>query len=220
MLYNFHDGPADLYARMKLNVDLNEELGIRIWSFPMRYQPTDLPDRSHIGEHWTRYQLRSLQLILQATHGVVSGEPVFFNRAFGDSIENFENLLLRPQHFIFNREWYEKRGGKSEYDEFHSCFRSLSVSQRTEMLSLLSSCDPRYFVKLPALTTDTQIKNVLRYYIPLSKEVEAAIWAKQEKTTKSKAIEVPEDELVEDAGLLDDVRPTVGQLELHQRAPA
>jgi hypothetical protein len=68
MLYNFHDSPADLYARMRLNVDLNEELGIRIWSFPMRYQPTDLPDRSHIGEHWTRYQLRSLQLILQATH--------------------------------------------------------------------------------------------------------------------------------------------------------
>jgi len=36
MLYNFHDTPADLYARMKLNVDLNEEFGIRIWSFPMR----------------------------------------------------------------------------------------------------------------------------------------------------------------------------------------
>ena len=77
MLYNFHDSPSDLYGRMKLNVELNEELGIRIWSFPMRYQPTDLPDRSHIGEKWTRYQLRSLQLILQATHGVVSGAPPF-----------------------------------------------------------------------------------------------------------------------------------------------
>ena len=56
MLYNFHDSPDDLYGRMKLNVRLNEELGIRIWSFPMRYQPTDLPDRTHIGERWTRYQ--------------------------------------------------------------------------------------------------------------------------------------------------------------------
>ena len=147
MLYNFHDSPADLYERMKLNVNLNEELGIRIWSFPMRYQPTDLPDRSHIGEHWTRYQLRSLQLILQATHGVVSGEPAFFNRAFGDSVENFESLLLRPHHFIFNREWYEKRGGKAEYDEFQSCFQRLSASQRTELLQLLSSCDPRNFLK-------------------------------------------------------------------------
>src|SRR5216683_179453 len=45
MLYNFHDDPADLYERMALNVSLNEELGVRIWSFPMRYQPPDLPDR-------------------------------------------------------------------------------------------------------------------------------------------------------------------------------
>jgi hypothetical protein len=45
MLYNFHDGPADLFERMRLNVTLNEDLGVRIWSFPMRYQPTDRPDR-------------------------------------------------------------------------------------------------------------------------------------------------------------------------------
>ena len=30
MLYNFHDSPRDLYERMRLNVTLNEELGIRI----------------------------------------------------------------------------------------------------------------------------------------------------------------------------------------------
>ena len=72
MLYNFHDGPADLFERMRLNVALNEELGVRIWSFPMRYQPTDRPDRGHIGEKWSRYQLRSMQIILQATHGIVS----------------------------------------------------------------------------------------------------------------------------------------------------
>ena len=75
MLYNFHDTPSDLFRRMRLNVDLNEELGIRIYSFPMRYQPTNLPDRSHVGEKWTKYQLRSMQIILQATQGIVSGEP-------------------------------------------------------------------------------------------------------------------------------------------------
>jgi len=217
MLYNFHDSPADLYARMKLNVDLNKELGIRIWSFPMRFQPTDLPDRSHIGEHWTRYQLRSMQLILQATHGVVSGAPDFFNHAFGDSVENFESLLLRPQHFIFNREWYEKHGGKAEYEEFQSCFRWLSSSQRADLVKLLS-CDPREFFKLPAFTKDAQIKSILRFYIPLSKAAEAAIWTKQKKIVKPKAVEVPEDELVEDAGLLDDVRPATEKPELRQGA--
>ena len=50
MLYNFMDTPTDLYQRMRLNIDLNEELGIRIWSFPMRYQPVTLKDRSHVGK--------------------------------------------------------------------------------------------------------------------------------------------------------------------------
>ena len=86
MLYNFHDGPSDLFERMRLNLKLNEELGVRIWSFPMRYQPTDRPDRGHVGDKWSRYQLRSMQIILQATHGIVSGEAPFFKRAFGGHI--------------------------------------------------------------------------------------------------------------------------------------
>jgi hypothetical protein len=203
MLYNFHDSPLDLYGRMKLNVQLNEQLGIRIWSFPMRYQPTDLPERSHIGEKWTRYQLRALQLILQATHGVVSGAPVFFNRAFGESVEQFENLLLRPHHFIFNREWYENLDGRPEFDEFQSVFSRLSPAQKAKLLELLSCCDPRQFVRLGGLTADSLLKNALRFYVPISKEAEASIWAKQKARTNNSP-EVPDDERVEDAGLLDD----------------
>ena len=61
MLYNFKDSPDDLYHRMKLNISLNEELGVRIWSFPMRYQPVTLKDRSHVGEKWNSYFLRSFR---------------------------------------------------------------------------------------------------------------------------------------------------------------
>lgn len=201
MLYNFHDTPADLYERMALNVSLNEELGIRIWSFPMRFQPTDLPDRSHIGEHWSRYQLRSLQLILQATHGVVSGAPTFFKRAFGDSADSFEALLLRPQHYIFNREWYERLRGHAEFEEYRRVFVKLSRSQRAELLQLLSSCDPRYIKRLGSGTTDSQIRQILPYYTPLSKEKEADIWTRQKGFARETVSEVPEDERVEDAGL-------------------
>jgi hypothetical protein len=101
MLYNFHDSPSDLFERMYLNVRLNEELGIRIYSFPMRYQPTDLPNRSHIGPKWSRYFLRSVQIVLQATHGVVSGEPAFYKAAFGASHDEFEEILSLPHHMIF-----------------------------------------------------------------------------------------------------------------------
>ena len=74
----------------------------------MRYQPTDRPDRGHVGEKWTRYQLRSMQIILQATHGIVSGEPTFFKRAFGDTVADYRAHTAPPHDFIFNRDWYER----------------------------------------------------------------------------------------------------------------
>lgn len=200
MLYNFHDSPADLFERMRLNVALNEELDIRIWSFPMRFQPTDLPNRSHVGEKWSRYQLRSMQLILQATHGVVSGAPVFFKRAFGDSYQDFEDILLRPHHFIFNRDWYERLNGKPEFDEFTSEFRQLSTSDKAELVALLSSVEPRHTGKLAKQASNSQLRKILHFYKPLPKGEEAEIWSVQRNIDYSP---VPEDERVEDAGLSD-----------------
>jgi hypothetical protein len=185
---------------MRLNVALNEELDIRIWSFPMRFQPTDLPNRSHVGEKWSRYQLRSMQLILQATHGVVSGAPSFFKRAFGDSYKDFEDILLRPHHFIFNRDWYERLDGKSEFEDFIGEFGRLSPSDKTELLNLLSSVEPRDIRRLPRETTNAKVQSILHFYKPLSKDEEAKIWALQ-KTVECPS--VPDDERVEDAGLSD-----------------
>jgi hypothetical protein len=202
MLYNFHDTPADLFSRMRLNVTLNEELGIRIWSFPMRYQPTNLPDRSHIGEHWSRYQLRSLQLILQATHGIVSGQPEFFKRAFGDTSSEFETLLLRPHHQIFNRDWYEHQGGEGEFTDFRRLFEKLSVSNRAELVALLSSCDPKGIHGLRQMTTNSLVKRMLPFYIPIAKDEEAEIWRLQ----RVRGIPaVSDEERVEDAGLDEDI---------------
>jgi hypothetical protein len=200
MLYNFHDSPADLFERMRLNVTLNEELGIRIWSFPMRFQPTDLPNRSHVGENWSRYQLRSMQLILQATHGVVSGAPLFFKRAFGDSYRNFEDILLRPHHFIFNRDWYEQLAGKLEFEEFTTEFNRLSTSDKVELLTLLSSVEPRNIGSLPSETSNSQLRRILHFYKPLPKGEEERIWSLQKSIDYSP---MPEDERVEDAGLSD-----------------
>lgn len=207
MLYNFHDSPADLFERMRLNVALNEELGIRIWSFPMRYQPTDRPDRGHIGEKWSRYQLRSMQIILQATHGVVSGAPEFFKRAFGDTVEEFERILLTPHDFIFNREWYERLNGRAEFDEFQATFAKLNSSDRLQLLELLSSCDPRHFERLRKQATNERIKRVLPYYIPKPKQELYQIWAQQKAKSRADVnpdTSLADDERVEDAGLEDD----------------
>ena len=113
MLYNFMDTPSDLYQRMNINIELNERLGVRIWSFPMRYLPVTMKDRSHVGRNWNRYYLRSFQIMLQATHGVVSGSNDFFLRAFGSSEEEFERLLALPHAFIFQRDFYEHGEGQT-----------------------------------------------------------------------------------------------------------
>lgn len=210
MLYNFHDDPADLFERMRLNVTLNEELNIRVWSFPMRFQPTNRPDRGHIGEKWSRYELRSMQIILQATHGVVSGEPTFFRRAFGDTVAEYETILMMPHDMIFNRDWYDKFDGRAEYDQYLAEANRLSPERRHELKSLLSSCDPRHYHLLPEITDDPGIRSILKFYLPRPKDELVTIWRKQaEWSAVADALGVPEDERVEDAGLDADEEPII-----------
>lgn len=212
MLYNFHDTPADLFERMCLNVRLNEELKIRIYSFPMRFQPTDLADRSHVGSKWNRFFLRSVQLVLQATHGVVSGEPEFFKAAFGATHEEFEDILSRPHHMIFNRNWYERYEGRGELDEYRAAFRRLSQSERGELLAFLSAYNPaQYEPNLGSLPAN--IRSVARAYIPLERGVELKIRSVQRARLESErkaTINLSADEIVEDAGLEEEeLAPTV-----------
>lgn len=205
MLYNFHDSPADLYERMRLNIDLNEELGIRIWSFPMRYQPTDRPDRGFIGEKWSKYRLRSMQIILQATHGVVSGAPDFFKRAFGEDVTKFEDLLLYPHDFIFNRDWYEFMDGKPQFDEFRSQFAKLTDAERLELDEILSTVERRNLASQAGHQRNRRLGDLLQqHYCPMSTQNQRAIWDRPRAADSFVTESVPEDELVEDAGLNDD----------------
>lgn len=208
MLYNFHDTPGDLYQRMKLNIDLNEDLGIRIFSFPMRYQPTDAKERSHVGEHWEKYFLRSMQIILQATHGIVSGSPEYFKTAFGENEAQFMSLLLRPQHFLFNRFWYEKYDGRPEFEEFDSDFRSLSESDKAELVDLLSNSNPSQYHTLGNKTQNSSVRKILKFYVPLNNEDEVMIWKtmkERHQAAKNQQPSIPADECVEDAGLTAEI---------------
>ena len=221
MLYNYQDDPLDLYARMMLNVDLNEKLNIRIFSFPMRYHPVDQIDRSHVGKHWNRYQLRSMQVILQATHGIVSGSPDFFREAFGDTSEKFLGLLSLPHHFLFNRMWYLYGDGKPEYEEYLAHQARLSPTERVEVTEFL--CDWLFDKKTEdgterltraqirenvAAVANPKLRSVLTFHVPLEKDAERIIWEKQREIRKSDtreaAYSLPEDEVVEDAGIQDD----------------
>ena len=223
MLYNFMDTPADLYERMRLNIALNEELQIRIWSFPMRYQPVTLKDRSHIGKNWNRYYLRSFQIMLQATHGVVSGNPSYFIRAYGEDKQAFERMLSYPHPFIFHRNHFEYGDGRPVLDEYEALRRRFSSSQEKEFLCLLSGpveskgLRRDYYRLLTADTNvDPLIRQALQFYIPDVKDVLRAE-AQGNLDLLPEFKEGPampeEDEVVEDAGLFDHEHT----LERHQR---
>jgi len=110
ILYNFKDKPEDLYERLRINVDLNRELGLRIFSFPMRYAPVYRLDRSYIGEHWTPKQLIAIYKILNVTKGIVAANDEFFRHAFGKNLDEYFRILLLPEKYILHREDHEKDG--------------------------------------------------------------------------------------------------------------
>ncbi|MFL2676827.1 MAG: radical SAM protein, partial [Alphaproteobacteria bacterium] len=171
------------------------------YSFPMRYQPTDRPDRGHIGEHWNKYYLRSIQIILQATHGVVSGAPAFFKKAFGNTEDEFLKILRTPHKYIFNRDWYEKYNGRSELDEFNSEFRKLDESEINELMHFLSSNYPSEYVKESKKMLNKKISKIVPFYELLSEEESRKIWSSQKQIKNKLKIAMADDEIVEDAGL-------------------
>lgn len=225
MLYNFMDAPADLYERMRINIELNERLGVRIWSFPMRYLPVTMKDRSHVGKNWNRYYLRSFQIMLQATHGVVTGNGQFFDRAFGSSYDEFERLLALPHAFIFQRDYYENGPGKPVLDEYHSLLRRLTPLQRTELIQLLSAtifARPRRDAFL-RLVSDESINPLLRELARYHSLVTGAsnvtdIAEVLPELTPGSMLPEP-DALVEDAGLYEPLDEPPANL-MHSKSSA
>lgn len=107
-MFNYEDTPEDFYERLRLNVELNEELGTKIYSFPMRYSPVDRTDRRYVGPNWTWRYVRGVQCILNATRGVVGIKKKFFLRAFGEDAKSFVELISMPEEYIMHRTEHEE----------------------------------------------------------------------------------------------------------------
>lgn len=133
ILYNFNDTPEDFYNRLKINVKLNEKLGTQIFSFPMKYIPVTNKDRKYSGKHWNARYIRSIQCILNATHGVVGPKKGFFEAAFGRNLKEFKKLLLMPDDYILYREKYKNNGAA----DWNRLFSSLSIKQKEHFIALI-----------------------------------------------------------------------------------
>jgi len=105
ILFNYNDTPEDFYERLRINIELNERLGLSIFSFPMKFVPLNAKDRKYVcNPHWTKTQLRGIQCILHATHGVVGPRRPFFKKAFGKDAQEFKHIIEQPEEHIFHRE--------------------------------------------------------------------------------------------------------------------
>ena len=159
MLYNFNDHPVDLYNRFLVNMEILEKKPhVKIFSFPMRYSPVTSKDRSFVGNHWEKRYIRSLQLILQATHGIVSHKSNFFYRAFGDDSECFMRLLLMPYHYIINRDTCEY--GNLLIQQWNSDYKKLSNMEKHEFFEIVR----HGLLKEIPRPTNRKLRNILHHY--------------------------------------------------------
>lgn len=111
LLYNFEEKPEELYFRLRLNVDLCEELDANIYSFPMKYHPINdkafFKNRDYIGKYWNRKFIRAVQAVLNSTKGKIGRGIEFFEEAFGRDVSEFMKILWMPETFIIYRRIYD-----------------------------------------------------------------------------------------------------------------
>ena len=135
ILFNYKDKPEDLYARLRVNIELNEELDIQIFSFPMKYSPINETDRTYIGANWCKKSVRAISAILQVTKGVVAAGSSFFYKAFGNNLEEYHEILAMPRELIMFRSYFEENGTTAKWQ---ALYRQLNDEQKDRLMKLVS----------------------------------------------------------------------------------
>ena len=137
ILFNYRDKPAELWERLKINLDLNRELESSIYSFPMKFIPLygrEATNRSYIGQHWNRKYIRAVQCILNVTKGVVSVNPDFFDAAFGNSLDEFLELLVMPETYILYRSHFKDCGLTEQWRYQYSNLTASELAVANEVI--------------------------------------------------------------------------------------
>lgn len=133
LLYNFTDYPIDMYKRLRLNIELAEELNLFIYSFPMKYADVNQTNRKNVGIHWNSYYLANFRRILKPTLGVVGRGVSYFENAFGKDENDFMMILAMPFDFVIYREIYKKNGianlWLSEFNKLDTTMKNTIITE-------------------------------------------------------------------------------------------
>lgn len=184
LLYNFVDKPLDLYRRLRINVELCDELNVNIYSFPMKYHPIrkgkdDAEDLSHnrdyIGKHWNRKYIRAIQAILNSTKGKVGKGMTFFLEAFGNDEKEYMELLEMPETFILYRfffKWLDEKGcmGTSHWRQcWNHCMNTLAEDEKQLVLDIIHT--NTFNNKEMETVTSTDALKLLKFYTNYRKDI-------------------------------------------------
>lgn len=179
LLYNFEDKPEELYHRLRLNVDLCEELDASIYSFPMKYHPINdkefFKNRDYIGKHWNRKFIRAIQAVLNSTKGKIGRGVDFFEEAFGRNVDEFMKILWMPETFIIYRRIYDadlrkRLAGRYTTVTEHDCdlanewwekFKALSPTKLEKAKNIIAL---NKFKQGDFKCGDKKVLEVLKYY--------------------------------------------------------
>jgi len=170
MLFNYMDKPSDLYNRILTNIELNEHFQnynqkTSIWCFPMKYSPISgdySKNRKYIGRFWTKKQLRAIQCILNATHGVVGAKRPYFEHAFGKDIKSFELILQMPEKYILNRKKNEENGN---INLWKSKFEKLSKNHKEYLIELIK--DNVFSANIYSTISIKEIREMYKLYLDI-----------------------------------------------------
>jgi len=163
LLFNYDEKPVDLYQRLKINIELCEELNINIYSFPMKYNPINddkgfFKNRDYLGEHWNRKFIRAIQTILNSTKGKVGRGRSFFEEAFGRNEDEYFDLLYMPEEYIFYRFYFKGNGSTGEW---RKAFYKLNDNEKEIALQII---DKGNFSELLITEYTSNIQALLKHY--------------------------------------------------------
>ena len=179
LLYNFEDKPEELYHRLRMNVDLCEELDASIYSFPMKYHPINdkefFMNRDYIGKHWNRKFIRAVQAVLNSTKGKIGRGVDFFEEAFGCNVDEFMKILWMPETFIIYRRIYDAKLRERLADRYTTITKN-DCDLTNEWWEKFNALTPEKLEKAKAIIAlnkfkdgdfvceDSEILDVLSYY--------------------------------------------------------
>ena len=129
----------------------------------MKYHPIMdekwLSNRDYIGKHWTRKAIRTVQSVLNSTHGKIGRGRTFFFKAFGRNEDEFATLIRMPEAFIIKR-WDAELSGLT--DKWHKAYTALSDTERVYVNGIV---DTNVFDASMQQGQSAAVRKVLDFYM-------------------------------------------------------